>query len=392
MRIVRIALIGMTSCAVVGQWSPAAAQVPEFRLTKPEATLSQEFGMVRGVRELADGRVLVADGAGGIVAVVDFANGTADTIGREGRGPGEYRQPDAVFGMPGDSTLLVDLGNGRLTMIGPDFAFGATSPIMQGEPRPGMLSIRLPQGTDSKGRLYYQAAGRMRPNGSLRDSAAILRWDAATETEDTVAVVKLEDLEVQRSGGPNNQSVSMRPKPMSPRDGWAIGWDGRIGIVRAADYHVEWVKADGRVVTGEPVDYKPVKVGSAEKEAYLEDMGRGGLMIGVENENGQVRASFRRGPGRRGAPQADDLEWPGVMPAFQAASVYVTPWGELWVARSMPAGRAPTFDVFDGNAQLARRIVLPEGRRIVGFGKNAVFAVRVDEFDLNWLERYQVPS
>ncbi|MDH3457084.1 MAG: hypothetical protein OER90_09595, partial [Gemmatimonadota bacterium] len=160
----------------------------------------------------------------------------------------------------------------------------------------------------------------------------------------------------------------------------------------AGGFHVEWVQADGRSVSGPPVAYKPVKVGSAEKERYLEEMGRGGLMIGVENENGQVRASFRRGPGRRAAPQADDLEWPAVMPAFEAASVYVTPWGELWVARSMPAGSGPTFDVFDSNAQLVRRIVLPDGRRLVGFGKNAVFAVRIDEFDLNWLERYRVPS
>jgi hypothetical protein len=389
---VKIALVGAASCAVLGHFNPAAAQVPEFRLTKPGHALSQEFGAIRSVRELSDGRVLLADGAGGIVAVVDFANGTADTIGREGRGPGEYRQPDAVFAMPGDSTLLVDLGNGRLTAIGPDFGFGNTTPIMAGEPRPGMMSIRLPRGTDGKGGLYYQAAGRMRPNGSLRDSAEVLRWDPATDTEDTVATVKLEDIELQRSGGPNNQSVQMRDKPLSPRDGWAVGWDGRVAVVRASDYHVEWVDSDGRVVRGPAVDYKPVKVGSAEKERYLDGMGRSGLMIGVQNENGQIRANFRRGPGRRGAPEADDLEWPDVMPAFSSSEVYVTPWGELWVARSVPADDAPTFDVFDSNAQLARRIVLPEGRRIVGFGANAVYAVRIDEFDLNWLERYQVPS
>jgi hypothetical protein len=387
----RIAALGVVLLGV-SWWNPVHAQVPERRLTRPDATFAQEFSFLRGVRELPDGRVMVADGLGQAVAILDLAAGTADTIGREGRGPREYMQPDGLFAMPGDSTLLVDLGNGRLTVLGPDFAFGRTAPIAQGEPRPGALSIRLPRGTDSSGRLYYQAAGRMRPDGSLRDSAAVLRWDPATDVEETAAQVKLEDIEMSRSGGPNNQSVQMRPKPMTPRDAWAVSWDGWIGVVRAADYHVEWVTPDGHVVRGSPVSYKPVKVGSAEKEAWAEESGRSGLMIGVENQNGQIRTTFRRGPGRRAAGNVDDLEWPDVMPPFQAGDVFATPWGELWAARSVRAGDPPTFDVFDRHAQHTKRIVLPEGRRIVGFGTESVYLARVDEYDLMWLERYRVDS
>jgi hypothetical protein len=230
----------------------------------------------------------------------------------------------------------------------------------------------------------------MRPDGTLRDSAAVLRWDPATGAEDTVALVKLDELVVERRGGPGNESVSMRPKPMSPRDGWAVAPDGRVAVVRAADYHVDWIQPDGDVVRGRPVDYEAVRVGNDEKEAYLDELGRGGLMVSVEAENGRMRTSFRRGPGRRGGPTADDLDWPDVMPAFQDGAVYATPWGELWVARSVAAGEAPTFDVFDHRARLVQQVVLPEGRRVVGFGDGAVYVVNVDEFDLNWLERYGV--
>ena len=388
-RMIRTTLAAFFACGLF-VWNDASAQIPKFRLTEPDATFSQEFGFVRGVRELPDGRVLVADGPGQALVLVDFATGTADTIGREGRGPGEYLQPDGLWSMPGDSTLLVDLGNGRLSMIGPDFEFGRTARIAEGDPMTGQLSIRLPRGTDYSGRLYYEAASRMRPDGSLRDSAAVLRWDPVQEAEDTVAMVKLDDLVVQRSGGPNNESANMRPKPMSPRDAWAVARDGRIGVVRAADYRVEWIEPDGRVVRGPAVDYEPVSVGVGEKEAYLEELGRGGLMISVEAENGQMRTSFRRGPGRRGGPAADDLEWPDVMPAFQSSRVFATPSGELWVERSVAADVAPTFDVFDAQAQLIKQVVFPKGRRVVGFGDGTVYVVNVDEFDLNWLERYRV--
>ncbi|HSL82924.1 MAG TPA: 6-bladed beta-propeller, partial [Thermoanaerobaculia bacterium] len=93
---------------------PAQAQgAPEpIRLGAPTATFPEDFGAIQTVRELPDGRVLVADPLSKAVYLVDLAGGRRTVIGREGQGPGEYRQPDAVWPLPGDSTLLVDLGNG----------------------------------------------------------------------------------------------------------------------------------------------------------------------------------------------------------------------------------------------------------------------------------------
>ena len=98
-------------------------------LGTPTAVFPEDFGTIQTIRELADGRVLVADPLGGALFVVDMDAGTRTVIGTEGQGPGEYRQPDAVWPLPGDSTLLVDLGNGRLIALGPDLSFGETSPL-----------------------------------------------------------------------------------------------------------------------------------------------------------------------------------------------------------------------------------------------------------------------
>ncbi|MEJ2238499.1 MAG: hypothetical protein P8X82_09405 [Gemmatimonadales bacterium] len=64
--------------------------------------------------------------------------------------------------------------------------------------------------------------------------------------------------------------------------------------------------------------------------------------------------------------------------------------GELWVRRYGRADAAPAFDVFDGDGKLVKRILLPEGREVVGFGVGVVYLVRIDEFDLPWLEKYQL--
>ena len=99
-------LLGFALLAGPGA-SVAAAQVAEQKLTEPEATFPEGFAFVQRVRELTDGRVLVADPLGQVLLIVNLAAGTADTLGGVGQGPEEYRQPDAVWALPGDSTLLV---------------------------------------------------------------------------------------------------------------------------------------------------------------------------------------------------------------------------------------------------------------------------------------------
>src|SRR5512147_833921 len=54
--------------------APAGAQV--IRLTRPDATLVEEFSSIRGVRELPDGRILVSDYTDQRVLLVDMDKGS----------------------------------------------------------------------------------------------------------------------------------------------------------------------------------------------------------------------------------------------------------------------------------------------------------------------------
>ena len=158
------------------------------QLGEPEAVYPEPFAVVSTVREFEDGRVLVADPLGQVVVRLNLDAGTADTIGKVGEGPDEYRQPDAVWPLPGGRTLLVDLGNGRLTVLGPDLEFGETRPYAIRDPDQGSLLMVLPQGVDDRGRLYFpDIVGAM---GSGADSMPIVRLDLETGMADSLGLVK----------------------------------------------------------------------------------------------------------------------------------------------------------------------------------------------------------
>jgi len=78
-----------------------------------EAEYPELLKLLSSVRELSDGRVLAADPLDQTLAAIDMDAGTKDVWGAPGTGAQQYRQPDAVHALPGDSTLMVDLGNGR---------------------------------------------------------------------------------------------------------------------------------------------------------------------------------------------------------------------------------------------------------------------------------------
>ena len=83
---VLVALGGILTIATVPL---DAQQTSEYELTKPDAAYLEGFGSIRGIRELPDGRVLVSDGLGQALIIVDLEAGTADTVGRVGGGPEE---------------------------------------------------------------------------------------------------------------------------------------------------------------------------------------------------------------------------------------------------------------------------------------------------------------
>ena len=366
----------------------------QLSLGSPTAVFPEDFGSIQTIRELPDGRVLVADPLSNALYAVDMNAGTRVVIGREGEGPEEYLQPDAVWPLPGGSTLLVDLGNGRLTTLDADLEFVDTRPIATGDPRPGSdspLVLAMPRGVDGEGNIYAEAVG-MGFSGPTPDSAAILRISSTGQGVDTVAMVKRQERRRTESGGANNHSVSISPIPLSPQDAWGVAADGSVVVARTLDYHIDWVSADGTVVRGAPQPFDPVRIGTAEKEEYVAAQSRSGGGVGMQVmiNNGVMQMSFQRGVG--GRREIDQYEWPDRKPPVYGGRVIVDPLNRAWVQRHVDAGEPTTYDLFDRAGSLTGTVTLDHGKRIVGFGSRSVYVVTYDEFDLNYLERYALPS
>ena len=248
--------------------------------------------------------------------------------------------------------------------------------------------MMIPGGSDDDGNIYFTGSP-YGPSG-VRDSIELYRVRPGTGGPQMLAMLKAPDMNVQTTGGANNQNVSVQPIPLGAADTWGVAPDGGIYIARVRDYSVEYHGAGGAVRKGDAVDYRPVSIGMAEKEEWSDERARnGGVGVSVQVENGRRQVSMSRSTGRRSDLNA--LEWPERMPPFAAARIRVDPDGNGWVRRNQKAGEPALYDVFDTTGRLVRSVRFGPGRTLIGFGDGTLYAARTDEFDQQFLERYDLP-
>jgi hypothetical protein len=348
---------------------------------------ARPFSEVTGFRELSDGRVVVADAKERTIHVVDLVTRRGLRVGREGSGPGEFVSVGRLLPAAGDTTWMVDPANGRVFVITPEGVPGAPVSLVNPQATPGQ---RVPAGTatmgapppllllplhiDQAGRLYETRAAVSRgpmPRGATQsqDSAVIRRWDRIGGQVDTVAWLR-----TPQTRGRLSASVQIRaPSPFAPRDVWAVAMDGAIAIVRASDYHVEWIASNGSRLVGDPIAHDRVRVTGADKEDFLNRLR---ATSGVERID-EV------------ASVLDAAGWPEFKPPF-TGTIHIAPDGRLWVART-PARVTDqqTYDVINRRGELVERIRMPPRTLIVGLGAHGIYARRLDDVDLAYLQRYR---
>ena len=171
--------------------------------------------------------------------------------------------------------------------------------------------------------------------------------------------VKLGEVKVKSSGGANNRSINMQGVPYSPEDAWAVTPDGRIAIVRAADYHLEWKAADRPVVRGPAIAAKGVPVRDAEKREYAADL-RNGISCGDQRERQDEHADGSRRAGRAGRrDQIPDLEWPATQAGVPRGARRA---GRQRLGRAVVAAGAPReYDVFGADGKVHGKSHSPRG-------------------------------
>ena len=338
---------------------PPAQQPPEVALTPVARFEAEGFTRIRGLRELPDGRVLVADQMENALYLVDFALRTRTKLGANGAGPEEYDGPTGLHPFRRDSSVLVDSRNQRLSIL------DGTGRIIYSEAmfRPNMS---IPTNVDARGNLYWDMVTTVRlakRTDPSAEQAGIGRFDRASGKIDTLAYLTIP--------GPIN------PNAFPAWDEWAVSLDGRVAIVRNQDeYRIDWVLPDGTTIRGTPVRSEPLRVSADDRERFRARPG-GGRGAGVSMG------------GRAAQPPMLDI--PDRFPPVKQRGLRVAHDGRAFAERHQHLSELrPLLDVFDARGRLVARYRLPENRRVVGFGARGLYAVRVDANDLLWLERYEL--
>jgi hypothetical protein len=356
-----VAALLLTGCDQASRESSGSAAQPVEIVLKADSAASfpHPFTTVAGLRELDGGRVLVSDRSETRVVLADFGTGDTVRVGREGAGPGEYAIPGALVPLPGDSTLLVDEGAQRYAVIRSDGRI-----VSNVNPPAGVLVTRL-GGVGPGGELYFEGtpgAGASAGAGA-RDSVPVLRWRRGQAHVDTVAQVRVPPLVSVTLGDPGAGAVSKIafPQPFAPGDGWGVSAGGELLILRAEPFRMERRGGDGAPLgTGPGLRRPAVAVSEQDKEAFA-----------------------------LGRAAAESIPWPATKPPFRYGTLRIAPAGEAWIELSTAADDpAPLYGVLRADGTLVRLVRLPEGRRLVGLGRNSLYTVRRDDDDLEWVERY----
>jgi hypothetical protein len=388
--IVLPSLAGLALLAATATLASAQA-VPTRTLSRPEARLEQEWSRVVAIRELSDRRVVVLDDIENAIMLVNAGMTSSQRIGREGQGPGEFFNPSALVPLGGDSTGVLDNSSRSLKVISPEGAPAGLLYPSGGAPcrEPSDTARRafISRHIDDAGRFYMIAPNfRQAADGTLEqtDRSAIERWGTRCG-RDTMGYLprRIDPSARMLPGGVMISRPASNPSPFPEAVQWIPSPDGRVAIVHPDPYRVDMVESNGTVRTGTPIAFTPVGVSEAHKAWYRDRLAQlnPGIMM---TRDGAV--SRRLMPSRQQEPEA----WPRTLPPFLLNALSMGLDGRLWVQRTTADLYQPEFDVFDTAGRLVERVVLPPRTRLVGHGRDVIYLVRIDEDDLEYLERHRV--
>lgn len=361
---------GTIAVAIVGA-SLAGQQPAVVRLTQPDLEHAESFTRVSGLRELSDGRVVVVDASAREIRISDMKAGTSQRIGRVGSGPGEYQFPAGVFALGSDSSAITELHNDVVHVLSPKGilvrSFSARLPGALGR-TPRVLF-------DTSGRIYAEAPPVRGPAATA--PVALWRWDTTSPKADTVAYLSPR---VTPAGMVLRRPV--RTRAFQVIEEWVVAADGWLAIASAAPFRLTFVEGDGTRHVGPEIPYERVPVTDRHKKEWIEEHSRP-QVVAARTRSGGTSYEMRKPP----PPTA--VEWPDYLPPFLNGAVWSAPNGAVWVHRTTAS--ESQYDVVDRTGRVTQQVVLREGARVVGFGRAAVYVVRVDDDGLEFLQRYALP-
>lgn len=359
--------LGATSAGVLLAAALATAtfaqDAPLTPLALPPAASPEEFTRIVSLRELPDGRVLIADAMDNRIVVLDFARGTATNVGRIGSGPTEFRLAGSLIALGADTTLMADPPNGRFLVLVGSTVLGTVSSSQREFQQIGLFVL----GADGLGHLVGLRQHRAAP--TRRGRVGIMELVKVSRESGDVQVIA-NDLKGREFATPSGSAANgMRLQSIvyaAPEQAVLLR-DGWIAIARQEPYRVDWVRPDGTRQIGAvlPWDYPPVTPALQARWAARAQTSIGGQAI-----------------------IAQQMLFADRVPPFMADALHETPSGEVAIRRSvLPDSSIARYDVVGRDGKLRRQITIPAEARIVGVGAESLYLAVRDADDVERVHR-----
>jgi len=369
-----LALIGVLATPMWAQRPPAPITLPA-----EDARFETPFSAVLGIRELSDGRLVVADRIDLGLVVADFRNQATTPISRKGRGPNEYGTVAQLYAIGGDSTIMPDMMQRRWLILDGDRVAVTVPPD-----NPTVQRLRgLFFGADGLGHLVREEWDAT-PAATIteKDSSYLVRYDRATARADTLARLMRRPMVAIRQTNAKGEVVMSGRRPLRLRVGeeYLLQPDGWLAVVRVNPFRVDWRSPDGRWTNGAPLPIPVLKMTDKEKQASLARTARS-----------------RGGSSSSGIPLPPELQtpaddWPEVMPPYIQGDLLASPEGHV-IIRRQPSADLPgiAYYVVDRRGRLSGILALKGNEKLLAAGAKAIYVLETDEDGLQYIRRHPWP-
>lgn len=262
----RVAPPLVLTLALCANGAMAQNSAPTLSLAHPDWVSSEAFSSVAALRVLSSGALLVADRKEVEVHLLDATGKVIRQVGRKGSGPAEYTDPERLIALPADSTLLLDRDARRYLVIDSRGQIAKTEVI---SPALGSGAESI-SAADSKGRLFFGSKLASMADDAGADTP-IGRWTRGSDRFDTVSMFHPENPVVRPAQNLPKGFKALAGKArvvFAAVDDWVAAPSGRIAVIHAVPYRVDWVELNGKTTVGKPVAVTRVPVTDRDRKLY----------------------------------------------------------------------------------------------------------------------------
>lgn len=389
------ALLSCFATTVAAQDGAPKARLPLTIPAPVDARATIPIGNVWGLHTLSDGRVLINDAIGNRLTLFDSSLKHITLVAADSGALTPYGDAGLVLvAAPADTTLILDPKSAGFWVLDPS---GKVVRVIAA-PKPSDITMLVNLTgiayLDARGRLVYRgvpAPISMAPGSpppQPNDSMPLVRGDFETRKLDTVGMVRVArskttvEQQPPGPGFPNGRRVfTTITNPILMIDDWIVASDGTIAIVRASDYHVDWIRMDGTKYSTPKMPFDWRRLTDADKQRLIDE-----ARVFREKLNARIGANtpFQAVP-------VEDMD--NYMPTVRPNSVRADLDGHIWIPPTTSFDASPgslVYDVVSTKGEVTKRVQIPSGRTLVGFGRGGVLFYTATDSTGTYLERARI--